>query len=58
MCAALARDDAWPFLRDALSTWRPMSDDHLAPITLLADPRTARLITPERGREILSMRRG
>jgi hypothetical protein len=51
-------DDAWPLLREALSTWRPMSDDHLVPITLLADPRTVRLITPERGREILTMRRG
>ncbi|MEV4243162.1 hypothetical protein AB0J63_07085, partial [Streptosporangium canum] len=51
-------DDAWPLLRDALSTWRPMSEDHLVPIILLADPRTARLITPERGREILTMRRG
>ncbi|MBG0825744.1 SMI1/KNR4 family protein [Planomonospora sp. ID91781] len=51
-------DDAWTLLRKALSAWRPMSDDHLAPIVLLADPRTARLITPERGREILAMRRG
>ncbi|GAA1000017.1 hypothetical protein GCM10009555_102100 [Acrocarpospora macrocephala] len=51
-------DDAWPLLHDAISTWQPMSDDHLAPLTLLTDPRTARLITPERGREILSMRRG
>ncbi|WP_326642273.1 hypothetical protein OG884_04050 [Streptosporangium sp. NBC_01755] len=51
-------DDAWPLLRDALSMWRPMSDDHLAPIALLVDPRIARLITPERGREILTMRRG
>ncbi|GAA3443509.1 hypothetical protein Pve01_14210 [Planomonospora venezuelensis] len=53
-----AGDDAWPLLRGALSEWRPMSDDHLAPVSLLADPRTARLITPERGREILAMRRG
>ncbi|MFD1930853.1 MULTISPECIES: SMI1/KNR4 family protein [Nonomuraea] len=52
------RDDAWPRLRDALSMWRPRSDDHLAPIALLADPQVARLITPERGREILAMRRG
>ncbi|WP_204018497.1 SMI1/KNR4 family protein [Sphaerimonospora thailandensis] len=54
----VARGDAWPLLREALSKWRPLSDDHLAPISLLADPRIAELITPERGREILTMRRG
>jgi hypothetical protein len=56
--AARTPDDAWAILRDALPAWRPISDDHLAPISLLADPRIARLITPERGREILAMRRG
>jgi hypothetical protein len=56
--AAPTPGDAWKLLREVLSAWRPMSEDHLAPIVLLADPRTARLITPERGREILAMRRG
>ncbi|MFF5206523.1 SMI1/KNR4 family protein [Streptosporangium sp. NPDC000396] len=56
--AGPADGDPWPLLRGALSTWRPLSDDHLAPIVLLADPRIAQLITPERGREILAMRRG
>ncbi|MBB6550917.1 SMI1/KNR4 family protein [Nonomuraea rubra] len=53
-----AGDEAWPRLRDALVHWRPLHEDHLAPIALLADPRAARLITPERGRELLAMRRG
>ncbi|MDP4507782.1 SMI1/KNR4 family protein [Nonomuraea turcica] len=50
--------DPWPLLREALTVWRPMSEDHIAPIALLADPEVAALITPERGREILSTRRG
>ncbi|SDJ05729.1 SMI1/KNR4 family protein [Nonomuraea jiangxiensis] len=53
-----AGPDAWPLLHDALPLWRPVSDDHLAPICLMADPRIAPLITPERGREILSTPRG
>lgn len=54
----LTRPDAWTRLRDALALWRPMSNDHLAPICLMADPRITPLITPDRGREILSMPRG
>ena len=50
--------DAWPALRDAISLWRPLSEDHIAPIVLFADPGLAELITEDRGREILSMRRG
>ncbi|MGW0801561.1 SMI1/KNR4 family protein [Nonomuraea sp. NPDC002799] len=53
-----AGEDAWPRLRDALGHWRPLHEDHLAPIALLADPRAARLITPERGRELLATSRG
>jgi hypothetical protein len=56
--ALKAGDEAWPLLRDALALWRPMSGDHLVPLSLLADPRTARLVTPERGHEILTTRRG
>ena len=52
-----AGNEAWPRLRDALIHWRPLHEDHLAPIALLADPRAARLITPERGREVLATRR-
>ncbi|MBE1592167.1 hypothetical protein ACFPOI_16160 [Nonomuraea angiospora] len=50
--------EAWPRPRDGLVHWRPLHEDHLAPIALLADPRAARLITPERGRELLATRRG
>ncbi|MFG3438460.1 SMI1/KNR4 family protein [Nonomuraea sp. NPDC047897] len=53
-----AGEDAWPRLRDALVHWRPLHEDHLAPIALLADPRAARLITPERGRDLLATPRG
>jgi hypothetical protein len=49
---------AWPRLRDAMAMWRPISEDHIAPVVLMADPRIAKLITPERGRELLAMRRG
>ncbi|MFB4288486.1 SMI1/KNR4 family protein [Nonomuraea sp. ATR24] len=50
--------DAWPRLKEALALWRPLTDDHVAPVSLLADPRIAPLITPERGREILTACRG
>ncbi|MEU8273149.1 hypothetical protein ACFYOK_31085 [Microbispora bryophytorum] len=53
-----AGEDAWPRLLDALVHWRPLHEDHIAPIALLADPRAARLITPERGRELLAGSRG
>jgi hypothetical protein len=51
-------EDAWPALREAMSQWRPLSEDHIAPVVLFADPALAELITEERGREILSMHRG
>ncbi|MGP3913483.1 hypothetical protein [Nonomuraea sp. 10N515B] len=50
--------DPWPMLRKALAVWRPMGEDHIEPIALLAHPEVAALITPERGREILATRRG
>ncbi|MFI7453866.1 hypothetical protein ACIBQX_40700 [Nonomuraea sp. NPDC049714] len=43
---------------DLMATWRPISADHIAPVVLMADPRIAKLIAPERAREILTMRRG
>ena len=51
-------DAAWPELREAIGLWRPVSEDHIAPVVLFADPVLAEMLTPERGREILSMRRG
>jgi hypothetical protein len=51
-------ENAWPALRDAIALWRPLSDDHIAPVVLFADPVLAGIITEDRGREILSMRRG
>ncbi|WP_328466426.1 SMI1/KNR4 family protein [Streptomyces sp. NBC_00448] len=51
-------EEAWPELRAALALWRPLSEDHIAPISLLADPVLAQLITPDRGRAILATPRG
>jgi hypothetical protein len=51
-------DTAWPQLRDAFRLWRPVSENHIAPVVLFCDPALAGMITPERGRELLSMRRG
>ncbi|MFC5751932.1 SMI1/KNR4 family protein [Actinomadura rugatobispora] len=50
-------DAAWPALRDAMAFWRPVSEHHIAPVVLFSDPLLATLITPERGREILAVRR-
>jgi hypothetical protein len=38
--------------------WRPGSENHIAPVALMADPVIAEIITAKRGREILAMRRG
>ncbi|WP_171168263.1 SMI1/KNR4 family protein [Streptomyces sp. I05A-00742] len=51
-------DALWPDLRGAIRCWRPLNDNHIAPVVLLADPALGELITPERGRELLSLRRG
>lgn len=61
--AVLARDAtddaaAYQGLRDALPLWRPLTDDHIAPVSLLAHPTFAELLTPERGRELLETARG
>ncbi|MFF4798881.1 SMI1/KNR4 family protein [Streptomyces sp. NPDC001351] len=50
--------EAWPELRAALRLWHPVCEDHIAPISLFADPVLAQLITPDRGREILATPRG
>ncbi|WP_067823587.1 SMI1/KNR4 family protein [Actinomadura kijaniata] len=50
----LLMDGAWPNLAAALPLWRPVSEHHIAPVVLLADPVLADLITPEYGRRILA----
>ncbi|TVL93743.1 SMI1/KNR4 family protein [Streptomyces sp. SAJ15] len=52
------QDALWPALRAAIALWRPISEDHIAPVALRAHPALAEMITEERGREILSTRRG
>ncbi|MGW7439224.1 SMI1/KNR4 family protein [Streptomyces sp. NPDC054849] len=47
-------DGAWRTLMDALPVWRALGPDHLAPLGWVADPLLGPLLTPERGRELLS----
>lgn len=51
-------DGAWRALSSALPRWEPLGPDHLAPLGWLADPVLGPLLTPERGRELLSTPRG
>lgn len=51
-------DRAWRTLTDALPLWEPLGPDHLAPLGWVADPVLGPLLTPERGRELLSTPRG
>ncbi|MFF3276715.1 SMI1/KNR4 family protein [Streptomyces chrestomyceticus] len=51
-------DAAWRTLMDALPVWQPLGPDHLAPLGWVADPLLGPLLTPERGRELLSTPRG
>lgn len=51
-------DGAWRTLRNALPLWEPLGPDHLAPLGWVADPVLGPLLTPERGRELLSTPRG
>ncbi|MET9700019.1 SMI1/KNR4 family protein [Streptomyces sp. NPDC006529] len=51
-------DGAWRTLMDALPVWEPLGPDHLAPMGWVADPLLGPLLTPERGRELLSTPRG
>ncbi|MFE0202852.1 SMI1/KNR4 family protein [Streptomyces sp. NPDC058985] len=51
-------DGAWRTLRSALPLWEPLGPDHLAPLGWIADPLLGPLLTPERGRELLSTPRG
>ncbi|WP_339127918.1 SMI1/KNR4 family protein [Streptomyces sp. f51] len=47
-------DEAWRTLRNALPLWEPLGPDHLAPLGWVGDPLLGPLLTPERGRELLS----
>ncbi|MGW2786976.1 SMI1/KNR4 family protein [Streptomyces populi] len=51
-------DGAWRTLMDAVPLWEPLGPDHLAPLGWVADPVLGPLLTPERGRELLSTPRG
>jgi hypothetical protein len=51
-------DGAWRTLSKAVPLWQPLGPDHLAPLGWLADPVLGPLLTPERGRELLSTPRG
>lgn len=51
-------DGAWRTLMEALPSWEPLGPDHLAPLGWVADPLLGPLLTPERGRELLSTPRG
>lgn len=51
-------DGAWRTLRSALPRWEPLGPDHLVPLGWVADPLLGPLLTPERGRELLSTPRG
>ncbi|MER7480687.1 SMI1/KNR4 family protein [Streptomyces sp. NPDC126510] len=51
-------DGAWRTLIDAVPLWEPLGPDHLAPLGWLADPVLGPLLTPDRGRELLSRPRG
>jgi SMI1/KNR4 family protein SUKH-1 len=51
-------DGAWRTLAGALPLWVPLGPDHLAPLGWVADPLLGPLLTPERGRELLSTPRG
>ncbi len=51
-------DGAWRMLMSAVPLWEPLGPDHLAPLGWVADPVLGPLLTPERGRELLSTPRG
>lgn len=51
-------DGAWRTVEAALPDWEPYGDDHIAPVGLLADPLLGPIVTPERGRRVLSTPRG
>uniref|UniRef100_UPI003518448B SMI1/KNR4 family protein n=1 Tax=Streptomyces calvus TaxID=67282 RepID=UPI003518448B len=50
-------EEAWRTLREAVPLWEPLGPDHLAPLGWVVDPLLGPLLTPERGRELLSLPR-
>ncbi|BAJ26498.1 MULTISPECIES: SMI1/KNR4 family protein [Kitasatospora] len=49
---------AWAELLAAMPLWRPLDANHLAPVSLLAEPLLAELVTHERAHALLSIPRG
>ncbi|MFD7439615.1 SMI1/KNR4 family protein [Streptomyces sp. NPDC059861] len=47
-------DGAWRALAAAVPQWEPYRDDHVAPFGLLGDPLLGPVVTPERGRQLLT----
>lgn len=47
------QERAWTRLLEAMSLWRPVSDNHIAPVVLFVEPLLIDLITPARGRALL-----
>ncbi|WP_030542865.1 DUF6461 domain-containing protein [Streptomyces albus] len=47
-------DGAWRILAAAVPRWEPYREDHLAPFGLLGDPLLGPVVTPERGRRLLT----
>ncbi|MFJ9679778.1 SMI1/KNR4 family protein [Streptomyces sp. NPDC101194] len=47
-------EGAWRVLAAAVHEWEPYGTEHVAPIGLLADPLLGPVVTPERGRRILT----
>ncbi|MBL1104418.1 SMI1/KNR4 family protein [Streptomyces sp. 5-8] len=47
-------DGAWRVLAAAVPLWEPYREDHVAPFGLLGDPLLGPLVTPERGRQLLT----
>ncbi|QEU97242.1 SMI1/KNR4 family protein [Streptomyces kanamyceticus] len=51
-------EGAWRVIAAAVPAWVPYGDDHVAPFGLLGDPLLGPLVTPERGRQLLTTPRG
>ncbi|MEU6018229.1 SMI1/KNR4 family protein [Streptomyces sp. NPDC047515] len=47
-------EGAWRVLAAAVPEWEPYGTEHVAPVGLIADPLLGPVVTPERGRQILT----
>lgn len=47
-------DGAWRTIAAAVPQWEPYGEDHVAPFGLLGDPLLGPVVTPERGRQLLT----